>query len=599
MYGQDIPVRGWVMLIVVVLVWMLLPVIADAACIGSSPNWTVASPYSPTDVQDCITASSNGDTINVPAGTHSWGSVVTLNKAVTLKGAGSGSTVIVDDGTSGAIITITLVSNLTTRLTGFTFSAGSRASANQNGLINVNGQTGGGALDSRRVRIDHNVFDHIKGVHIQIRAYGLIDHNTFSTTPGDGAAIYLFGLDRTYSDARWAEAAGLGTEAFTFIEDNTFVMDAGGSTQRASIDGYNASRAVIRYNTFTRSFITYHGTDSAARFRGGYVIEGYNNSFDNTGGPASTAPFNLRSGTGVLYNNTAANYTAALPISTNVIDRSYYPFDPWGTADGRNPWDKNNAGNPFVSGTATSGTALSMTDSGKSWTTNQWEGYVLRQTSSTCNVPISAINTSNEQITVTGHGFVTGDTVIIQGNVGSTPALVGTYTITVVDANTITLNTIDITTGNVSGWVSETASTKPACSGLILSNTATTITVAGGFFGSSTNQTFTAGDGYEINRVDQAFDMPGVGDGTDLAGVVKPAYVVPNDQQVLPLYEWNNLYGGSTDMDIDNGTRWQYMMVENTHFFNDTTMPGYTAYQYPHPLNVPDVVVTNAGGMDF
>src|SRR5262245_39729226 len=50
---------------------------AFAACSGSSPTWAAASAER-TEVQDCVNKASSGDRINVPAGTATWSSAITL-----------------------------------------------------------------------------------------------------------------------------------------------------------------------------------------------------------------------------------------------------------------------------------------------------------------------------------------------------------------------------------------------------------------------------------------------------------------------------------------------------------------------------------------
>lgn len=114
------------------------------------------------------------------------------------------------------------------------------------------------------------------------------------------------------------------------------------------------------------------------------------------------------------------------------------------------------------------------------------------------------------------------------------------------------------------------------------------------FYQTIGNMEFDIGDSYEIRKVLNVLDQPGVGAG-DLLNTSFPAW--PN-QVVEPCYEWSNtvnttLNGG---MSGNNG-----VIVENTHYFNDTAMPGYAAYTYPHPLrgaviaDSPIVRVNNRG----
>src|SRR4029077_20610558 len=66
----------------------------------------------------------NGDTITLPVGTFTWTSGVRITKAITLQGAGVGSTVVKDDVQSGQLILWTLPAGLPSRLTGIEFQDG-------------------------------------------------------------------------------------------------------------------------------------------------------------------------------------------------------------------------------------------------------------------------------------------------------------------------------------------------------------------------------------------------------------------------------------------------------------------------------------------
>jgi hypothetical protein len=116
--------------------------------------------------------------------------------------------------------------------------------------------------------------------------------------------------------------------------------------------------------------------------------------------------------------------------------------------------------------------------------------------------------------------------------------------------------------------------------GLILGNTSNTITYTsnGGYPISSL--TFCAGDTLEIRRVHHVFDGIGRAVGSLITGTNPTPPLNWNDQVTEPCYSWNNFQGSAhanfaiTDPSIRAGE----------HFFNDTPMPGYTPYVYPHPL---------------
>ena len=77
-------------------------------------------------------------------------------------------------------------------------------------------------------------------------------------------------------------------------------------------------------------------------------------------------------------------------------------------------------------------------------------------------------------------------------------------------------------------------------------------------------------------------DQPGRSGGSLITGGVPPARPANwNDQITEPCYSWNNTREGRAHVNFSAGQR---VIRENEHFFNDTVMPGYTPFAYPHPL---------------
>jgi hypothetical protein len=107
-------------------------------------------------------------------------------------------------------------------------------------------------------------------------------------------------------------------------------------------------------------------------------------------------------------------------------------------------------------------------------------------------------------------------------------------------------------------------------------NTVNTITYSdnGGYHWIPT-MSFCGGDSLEIRKVNAALDQPGRARGSLITGdpPVRPADW--NDQVIEPCYSWNN---GQVNFGRGPGVRL------NEHYFNDTPMPGYTEFTYPHPL---------------
>ena len=131
--------------------------------------------------------------------------------------------------------------------------------------------------------------------------------------------------------------------------------------------------------------------------------------------------------------------------------------------------------------------------------------------------------------------------------------------------------------------------------GLILSNTSNTINYTAS--GYEPSMTICAGDTLQIRKVLHCLDGIGRARGSLISSVGNPPLPAGwNDQTTEPCYSWNNLQGVThanfavTDPSVRAGE----------HFFNDTPMPGYTPYVYPHPLTKglppPEQMTPNATG---
>jgi elongation factor P hydroxylase len=136
---------------------------------------------------------------------------------------------------------------------------------------------------------------------------------------------------------------------------------------------------------------------------------------------------------------------------------------------------------------------------------------------------------------------------------------------------------------------------------LIRSNTSNTITYHGntGDPHSPPSLNFCAGDTFRIYKVDQALDQPGRARGSLVTGFRPVPPAGWNDQVTEPCYAWGNL--DEHGAHVGFGTDERELIRVNEHFFNDTPMPGYTEYVYPHPLvsGAPPTDFNNDGKPDF
>lgn len=524
-----------------------------------------AASASRSDVASAISSASDGDIVTIPAGTADWNTVLDITKAITLQGAGMDSTIIRDQITSGPLITWTLVGNKNSRMTGIGFQDNGRGAIAYNGVVYVSG-----GYDSRRMRIDNCRFVNLNGVSIFTGdTLGVIDSCHFV----NGAAkifVYVYHENwggYTFSDGSFADPPGFGQETWLFIENNSFAYTNG--TFYAVTDAYRGARYAARYNTVTNAWWEAHGTDSGGRRRGTRAMEIYMNTHYYNAGSVNDYFVNFRSATGVIWSNTLSGY-ASTPKIQLAAYRLQGHFQPFGYADGESRWDTNSSSNPFVSGTASSGGTLTMTDSGKSWTTDQWAGYSLVNVTSNR----ASIITANTATTLTfldaGAGGSYGNMAFAAGNSyrinlvvevmdqpgkGQGTRLLGkTITSQTHSGGTVTctVSSHGYSTGDYVG-ISETESSGTSLNGTFQ----ITVTDANNF-------TYSVSGSSTISFAGFATKVP--------AGWP--------DQVDEPIYEWNNTHEGN-NVGFTIGSS-QIRATE--HYVSDTQYPAYTPYTYPHPL---------------
>jgi len=184
-----------------VLALACCPTVAFAACPRSGSNLNPDT-GGIADMNLCIAAAGDGDTINIPAGTYTYSgdAGVSTNALywaappnVTIKGAGIGSTIIVDNhdrsSYDGGMWNITTNGSGTFRLTGFTLRL--TGTATSNGSLRLGGT-------SQQFRMDNVYIDNVPHFSVLIVSTlsGVIDHNTFDTSSSSASSAFkIFGTD--------------------------------------------------------------------------------------------------------------------------------------------------------------------------------------------------------------------------------------------------------------------------------------------------------------------------------------------------------------------------------------------------------------------
>jgi hypothetical protein len=468
----------------------------------------------------------------VPAGTAAWATSLVVTKAITIQGAGIGQTILQDNIIGNGTFTSSVVCLSTTssaslfRVTGISFQIGTLGSSqrySQKGMVTVYGPSQKVRIDHCRLAGDHNFGVCVLGLSAPsptVYPDVLIDHNIFDMQgiAGSTENIHLiagtWGNDSTNEGhVSWASAPNYGTTThLVVIEDNVFSQQDG-LIHGYAIDTNYGARFIFRHNTLTNMSITCHGGEEAlAAARGTRLWEIYNNKFLT--GSGYTNVWHPRSGSGVLFNNTADHYGMFIYLTQYRATSNHYFFK---TSDGHNPWDynyENNGvtvthgtpvGGPFYSGTCTAAGLTPypwMEDSTKSWTANQLVGYSIRNLRTTRAAPIMTNNAGTR----------------------------------------------------ITKW-----------------NQATILTNANSPLDTNVRMQFTVGDQYEIRKIANSLDAPGMGQ-SDLITSATPT-AVDLHQVIDGVYEWSN-----TLTNMNNATHIitdDDFITSGKHYFINTQRPYY------------------------
>ncbi len=246
-----------------------------------------ASSCSQSDVQAAVSKSVAGDIVQIPAGNCTWSNVVTINKNITLKGAGATSTVI------KAASATTSVFNMIgkARITSLGFYVSGTHDA---GTIRVSGK--GWRIDN--CKIEHSVGGYgvwAQGSSFESNPAGLIDNNTFKDARILAAGVTAFNDQHKV----WANDADLGSQDAIYVEDNSLYRTMTGNV----VDGNRGGKYVLRYNKIYNSEAQAHAVQSSSN-RGTRSWEIYGNTFISNRTDFYKRPIFLRAGEGVVFNNT-------------------------------------------------------------------------------------------------------------------------------------------------------------------------------------------------------------------------------------------------------------------------------------------------------
>ena len=339
----------------------------------------------------------DGDTITFRSAKVTWTTGIKLTKRVTLAGNTTVSNVgavtpgatptpdvndlsVIVDNCSAPAYPIRLGPG--TRLTGLTFQGGT-GTKNQPGQIQIYGDY------TPSIRIDHCHFYHesYKNTYWGTGAYGVIDHCFFEQNATGGPANVETGGDR--GNTPWADYPWLGTDKYVIIETCTIFGD-GTVVTSGRLDGHMGGRYTVRYCYWRDATTGGHGTESG-NIRSMRAQEVYRNTFHWTHNFKEGQV--CRGGLHLSHDNTYLGTNPGHSVALNIYRaRASGDGGQWRDCDGSSSWDKydTDGHGGFTEGASAyvfeSGTISAtqpcgtMTDSTKSWTTNQWVGYTLFNT---------------------------------------------------------------------------------------------------------------------------------------------------------------------------------------------------------------------------
>jgi len=366
----------------IILIWC---VNADSATINAS--CTVAS------IRSAIDAAVNGDVIQLPDCSVTLDESISINKSITIRGNGT-STVF--NSTTPSLIQFFMTNN--SRITNMKFNY-TGTSIRTAPFIQASGTRW--RIDNCTITAQDSSAGGGYGIYAKGYSYGncssgLIDNNIFYNQ-----RIYV---DCTSSIQGqhdcFAYDEPLGTSNAVYIEDNTFTKTTFGNV----IDGQRGGRAVVRYNTLTDGQVMFHGRGANTYERAIRYWEIYGNTWYGVSGN-SEPPTQLRSGTGVLFNNTV---NGAWGWSSNLLITSDRSNGGYGIlCNGTSPIDNNDLANGYICrDQAGAGRDVARTVATGNWVSGEgWVGTVAWQKQT--SAPIYAWN-NNKSVVV--HG-TTGATV--------------------------------------------------------------------------------------------------------------------------------------------------------------------------------------------
>jgi hypothetical protein len=313
---------------------ILFAAILSSVLSVSAATWT-ASDCSQSAVQAALNQASAGDTVNIPAGSATWSGSIVINKGITINGAGTNSTQLLNsqvliNGTEQSFFQIAPTTDSPITIKNIRFT---QASGGVNCAIN---SFPGGAVLPTKVRITSCLFESFNFAIMARSMFGVVDHCEFinnrvvSRVPGFYTSSNLKQIPAPPWD--W-------DSTYTWCYENCHMQVAASVVYQYFGDTEYPAAYTIRYCTFdvTRNpgdgYDGYdmHGSGGTAAVNP-VGIQIYGNTFNYSGTTAGLKLADIRGGSGSLvysniingvgaYNQVRADPAGSiLPVNTYIWD---------------------------------------------------------------------------------------------------------------------------------------------------------------------------------------------------------------------------------------------------------------------------------------
>jgi len=307
-------------------------ILIGLACLSVDAATTNCPNANLSTVQNAVNGMNDGDTVNVPAGSVTWASTLSITKHLSVIGAGTNSTIVTCNGQA---VQIQLSGSGIVRVSGIKFlgpsdnsdcmhiwcATNSRARIDHCWIQNFNGSSPGGG------------FAFYNGCAGVVDHCTVVDCNRFARTisPTSSTSESSTPVEEWWvrTNTAWFPPDFASTNSMVYESNvgiwNTF--DSSGSGPNIMFSAQDGGGYVVRHSSFNVNitvnssapqFFECHGNQGVpsnpATPRGTYVLNIYSNTFTCTGLSSGVQFITARAGSGLLFSNIVTGTASSLGI---------------------------------------------------------------------------------------------------------------------------------------------------------------------------------------------------------------------------------------------------------------------------------------------